>query len=496
METLAKLEELEQKFGENPRRYFAALANEYRKNGEFEQAIELCRAQLEQQPEHLSGRVVLGQALFDAFRYEEARTELTTAIELDPENFIALRLLGELAAQDGDQDTAREFLSRARDIEPRNEQLLAALAALGPVEPPVTLSAAVAQTAVAAAEPIVEPFAKPVTQPAPEPAPEPAVERAAAPVAEPAVERFAESALGPRAPAPAPHQTGAKAKAQPAPVLAVQPPAETAAPPIPEPAAEGPLRRERPAAFKRERKPTVQRVEGLVPTTLEPEKAVETAAELVARIETEAAALRREIPETQIDTASAARDTAAKARAAEVRPAEVRGAEAGTAEERAIEAPVVEPEPIETQPTEPEAAAVETETPPEPRATIVTETMADLYLEQGHRTEAIEVLRQLVSQRPEDERLSRRLADLEATPAVSTVRDFFARLGARGGGAAAPPAPAAAQSKGSVSAVFGESASTLLDPESAALVAVTMPEPTATPTDNEFENWVSRRRKP
>jgi hypothetical protein len=149
---------------------------------------------------------------------------------------------------------------------------------------------------------------------------------------------------------------------------------------------------------------------------------------------------------------------------------------------------------------------VETVTPSEPRTTIVTETMADLYLEQGHRDEAIEVLRQLISQRPEDERLAKRLADLESAPAtsaVANVRDFFARLATRGG-SAFPPAPTAGNSsahgsdtRGStVAKLLGESGSTLLDPESGALIAVTMPEPAATPTATEFENWVGRRRKP
>lgn len=458
METLAKLEELEQKFGENPRRYFAALANEYRKNGEFEQAIELCRAQLEQQPEHLSGRVVLGQALFDAFRYAEARQELTTAIQLDPENFIALRLLGELAAQDGDQDIAREFFSRARDIEPRNEQLLAALAALGPVEPPVTLSEVVARTKTGP-QPVFEATIEPTVEPTVERLPESDVlartaMTAAEPVAEPApvggVERFAESALGPPATSVAPAPTSATAEARALEEPVTQPPAATVAPPVAESVAEGPLRRERPAPAGRKHKSRAKRVEGLVPTALGSEEQAKAPAE----------------PGIQIPTEPVATE-------ARVEP------QTGAA--------VVEREPL----------AAETETPPEARATIVTETMADLYLEQGHRAEAVEVLRQLVSQRPEDERLSRRLADLEITPAVSTVRDFFARFAARGGvaheRAASGPQE---QSTGSLSGLFGESGSTLLDPESAALIAVTLPEPTATPTADEFENWVGRRRKP
>ena len=39
MATSARLDELKKKFDENPRRYFAPLANEYRKLGELTQAI-------------------------------------------------------------------------------------------------------------------------------------------------------------------------------------------------------------------------------------------------------------------------------------------------------------------------------------------------------------------------------------------------------------------------------------------------------------------------
>ena len=43
MASSARIEELEKKFNENPRRYFAPLANEYRKAGDVQQAIAICR---------------------------------------------------------------------------------------------------------------------------------------------------------------------------------------------------------------------------------------------------------------------------------------------------------------------------------------------------------------------------------------------------------------------------------------------------------------------
>jgi phosphoglycerate dehydrogenase-like enzyme len=68
-----RLRELQEKFEENPRRYFAPLANEYRKGGQPKRAIEICRAQLSQMPGHMSGQIVYGQSLYDAGEFDEAR---------------------------------------------------------------------------------------------------------------------------------------------------------------------------------------------------------------------------------------------------------------------------------------------------------------------------------------------------------------------------------------------------------------------------------------
>ena len=93
-----RLDELKRKFDENPKRYFAPLANEYRKAGDADLAIELCRTYLPQQPGHMSGYIVYGQALHDAGQTEESAAVFKQALSLDPENIIALRHLGDLLA--------------------------------------------------------------------------------------------------------------------------------------------------------------------------------------------------------------------------------------------------------------------------------------------------------------------------------------------------------------------------------------------------------------
>jgi hypothetical protein len=128
--TAARIDELRAKFEDNPRRYFAPLANEYRKAGDLTQAIELCREFLPNQPGHMSGHIVYGQALFESGDLDEARSVFETALELDPENLIALRHLGDIARARQELSVARRWYERVLEADPRNDDIAAQLAAL------------------------------------------------------------------------------------------------------------------------------------------------------------------------------------------------------------------------------------------------------------------------------------------------------------------------------------------------------------------------------
>ena len=120
-----RLRELQTKFDENPRRYFAPLANEYRKGGQPKRAIEICRAHLAQMPGHMSGQIVYGQALFEAGEWEEAKTVFARALTLDPENLIALRSLGDMSLQAGNTSEARTWYTRLLDADPKDAAVIA-----------------------------------------------------------------------------------------------------------------------------------------------------------------------------------------------------------------------------------------------------------------------------------------------------------------------------------------------------------------------------------
>jgi tetratricopeptide (TPR) repeat protein len=142
MGTSARIDELRKKFDENPRRYFAPLANEYRKAGDLEQAIFICQEYLPQQPGHMSGHIVYGQALYESGRADEAKAVFETALSLDPENLIALRHLGDIARTAGDPAGARGWYQRVLDADPRNEEIIELLTSLDSGEPGVTGAAA------------------------------------------------------------------------------------------------------------------------------------------------------------------------------------------------------------------------------------------------------------------------------------------------------------------------------------------------------------------
>lgn len=65
---------------------FAQLAEEYRRLGDFEQAVACCRHGLLRHPNYLSARVTLGRALTALHRYDEAARELDAVLAVAPDH--------------------------------------------------------------------------------------------------------------------------------------------------------------------------------------------------------------------------------------------------------------------------------------------------------------------------------------------------------------------------------------------------------------------------
>ncbi|MEO7191250.1 MAG: tetratricopeptide repeat protein [Vicinamibacterales bacterium] len=75
---------------------FGGIAERFRRAGDLDRAITLCRDGLKRFPNLLSARVTLGWALLDKGDYDEARIELEQVMRRAPDNLAAIRGLAEL----------------------------------------------------------------------------------------------------------------------------------------------------------------------------------------------------------------------------------------------------------------------------------------------------------------------------------------------------------------------------------------------------------------
>lgn len=98
-----RIEELKRRVQLDPASIaFAALAEEYRRAGRFEEAIAACISGLQRHPSYLSAHVTLGRSLLEVGRYEESQEELEHVLKLAPENLAAIRGLAEIHHRRGD----------------------------------------------------------------------------------------------------------------------------------------------------------------------------------------------------------------------------------------------------------------------------------------------------------------------------------------------------------------------------------------------------------
>ena len=109
-----RIEELKRRVQSDPASIaFAALAEEYRRAGRFDEAIETCTTGLVRHPSYLSAHVTLGRALIEVGRLPEARTELEYVLKLAPENLAAIRGLAEIHHRIGE-----EHVEHVEHVEP------------------------------------------------------------------------------------------------------------------------------------------------------------------------------------------------------------------------------------------------------------------------------------------------------------------------------------------------------------------------------------------
>jgi tetratricopeptide (TPR) repeat protein len=92
---------------------FAQLAEEYRRAGSYEDAIEACRSGLAIHPGYLSARVTLGRALLEMNDLDSALGELEYVLKAAPENLAAIRGVAEIHHRRGALGEALGFYKAA-----------------------------------------------------------------------------------------------------------------------------------------------------------------------------------------------------------------------------------------------------------------------------------------------------------------------------------------------------------------------------------------------
>jgi tetratricopeptide (TPR) repeat protein len=101
-------------------RLFAPLADAYRKNGEIDEAIELCEKGLERFPDYVSARVILGKCFYDKGATERARDEFNRVLKADPDNMVARKYMGEILLAENKKEEAAEHFRHLLSIDPTN----------------------------------------------------------------------------------------------------------------------------------------------------------------------------------------------------------------------------------------------------------------------------------------------------------------------------------------------------------------------------------------
>src|SRR6266545_3928591 len=92
-----RIEDLRRRVQKDPASIaFAQLAEECRRAGQFQEAVEACQAGLAIHPGYLSARVTLGRSLIELDQLDEAQLELQLVLSTAPENLAAIRGLAEI----------------------------------------------------------------------------------------------------------------------------------------------------------------------------------------------------------------------------------------------------------------------------------------------------------------------------------------------------------------------------------------------------------------
>jgi tetratricopeptide (TPR) repeat protein len=119
---LSEIEKLERRYAENPQGLtFAPLAEVHRKNGDVARALELLRPGLTLHPDYIPASIVLGRCHLDLGDLPAAETAFGHVLGLDGENVIALKALADISERQARFDEAERWLRTLLAIDRSND---------------------------------------------------------------------------------------------------------------------------------------------------------------------------------------------------------------------------------------------------------------------------------------------------------------------------------------------------------------------------------------
>ena len=179
---LSRLDELKKTLQKEPgSRQFLALAEEFRKEGEYAEAVRALENGLRYHPAYVAAHVSLGRVLREIGRPDEALKAFLNALKIDGENLVAIKQAGMLYAEKGERVEAVKKFKRYRGLNPGDKEVAEQIERLD-LELGTTTRLRQAAQMAEAASPQREPAASPAFPP---PIPRPVPGRVPERVAEP-----------------------------------------------------------------------------------------------------------------------------------------------------------------------------------------------------------------------------------------------------------------------------------------------------------------------
>jgi tetratricopeptide (TPR) repeat protein len=123
--SLKEIEKLREKVEKDPNsKLFVPLAEEYRKEGMLDEAVDVLLKGIESQPGYMSARVSLGKIYLEKGMPEEARTEFENVIRAIPDNLYAQKKLAEIYRDIGEKDLAIQSYRAVLKLNAMDEEAL------------------------------------------------------------------------------------------------------------------------------------------------------------------------------------------------------------------------------------------------------------------------------------------------------------------------------------------------------------------------------------